>query len=372
MEMTQQLNSYVQKSHSIKTSNIRIKSIELITFTNQLSVMLESGVVLSDALDAIAEQTSPGSFKTIMVDIAEKISGGESFSVALKKYPKVFGTMFISMVQASEASGKMSQMLEVLSEYITADEQTKKQVKGAMIYPLIMLLMSVAATGSLMFFVLPKFASIYSAKGASLPKLTQALVNFSAVLGDPEKMTMILTLFAVLGAAFYYWRPTESGQKTVDWMKINTPIFGNMFIDMVLTRSMRIMATMVNTGVTILDAIEVMKDSCGNYYFDRLWSATDMKIRDGYQLSDSILLAPHSELVAPGIIQMLRAGEKSGNLGHVCDKVSIFYEKKLQTSIKTATSLIEPIMIIIMGGVIGTIAIALLLPVFRISSVMAH
>ena len=145
-----------------------------------------------------------------------------------------------------------------------------------------------------------------------------------------------------------------------------------MFIDMVLTRSMRIMATMVNTGVSILDAIEVMKDSCGNFYFYRLWSATDVKIRDGYQLSDSILQAPHSELVDPGIIQMLRAGEKSGKLGHVCDKVSIFYDKKLQTSIKTATALIEPIMIIIMGGVIGTIAIALLLPVFRISSVMAH
>jgi type IV pilus assembly protein PilC len=372
MEMTQELNTFAKQAHAVKPSKIRIKSIELITFTNQLSVMLDSGVVLSDALDAIAEQTSPGPFKTIMVDIAERICGGESFSIALKRYPRVFGNMFISMVQASEASGRMAEMLEVLSEYITADEQTKKQVKGAMIYPLIMLLMSVAATGSLMFFVLPRFASIYNAKGAALPKLTQILVDCSAVLGDPEKMTMIMTLVFGLAAAFYFWRPTESGQKTIDWMKIRTPVFGNMFIDMVLTRSMRIMATMVNTGVSILDAIEVMRDSCGNYYFNKLWSATDVKIRDGYQLSDSILQSPHSELVAPGIIQMLRAGEKSGKLGHVCDKVSIFYEKKLQTSIKTATALIEPIMIIIMGGVIGTIAIALLLPVFRISSVMAH
>ena len=372
MEMTEQLNEYARQSHNQVQSNLSIKSIELISFTNQLSVMLESGVVLSDALTAIAEQSSPGPFKTIMTDIADKISGGESFSVAMKRYPRVFGTMFISMVEASEASGKMAEMLSVVSQYITSDEHTKKQVKVAMIYQLVMLLMSIAATGSLMFFVLPKFANIYNAKGAALPKLTQVLVNFSSAIGDPEKFTMGLTVIVAVGAAFYYWKSTQHGRKTIDWAKINTPIFGNMFIDTVLTRSMRIMATMVNTGVSLLDAIDVMKHSCGNYYFDRLWSATDTKIRDGYQLSDSILLAPNSELVAPGIIQMLRAGEKSGNLGHVCDKISIFYEKKLETSIKTATALIEPIMIVIMGGVIGTIAIALLLPVFRISSVMSH
>ena len=123
------------------------------------------------------------------------------------------------------------------------------------------------------------------------------------------------------------------------------------------------MATMVNTGVSLLDALDVMKLSCENYYFRHLWAAADARIRDGYQLSEAILLAPYSELIAPGIIQMLKAGEKSGQLGRVCDKVSIFYEKKLQNSIRTATALIEPLMITVMGGVIGTIAIALLLPV---------
>jgi type IV pilus assembly protein PilC len=372
MEMTQKLNAYANQSRGEKTSNIKIKSIELITFTNQLSVMIESGVVLSDALGAISEQASSGPYKTVMTDIADKISAGESFSVALRKYPKIFGTMFISMVQASEASGKMAEMLEVLSEYITADEQTKKQVKGAMIYPLIMLVMSIVATGSLWFFVLPKFATIYSSKGAALPKLTQILLNLSGTLTDPKQMTIIVSVCLTLGVGLYYWLPTTSGKKAVDWMKINTPVFRIMFIDMVLTRSMRIMATMINTGVSLLDSIEIMKESCGNYYFDHLWTATDLKIRDGYQLSDSILAAPYNELVAPSIIHMLRAGEKSGKLGQVCDKVSVFYEKKLQNSIGTATALIEPIMIILMGGVIGTIAIALLLPVFKISIIMAH
>jgi len=353
-------------------SVVKVKPAELILFTTQLSVMLDSGVVLSDTLEAIAAQTRPGSFKAVISDVADRIQAGDNFSDALAKYPKIFNSMFISMVKASEASGRMSQMLEVLSGYLNADAQTRKQVKGAMLYPLIMLAMAVASTGSLMFFVLPKFTKIYESRGAALPKLTQILVNFSHILGDLTVMASVVTIIITAAVAIYFWRHTLNGQKTFDWVKVHTPVIGTMFIDAVLTRSMRIMATMVNTGVSLLDALDVMKHSCENYYFRHLWSAADAKIRDGYQLSDSIVLAPHSELVAPGIIQMLRAGEKSGKLGHVCDKVSVFYEKKLQNSIRTATALIEPLMIIIMGIVIGTIAIALLLPVFRISTIISH
>ena len=280
--------------------------------------------------------------------------------------------MFISMVRASEASGTMPNMLEVLSGYLDADAETRKQVKGAMIYPFIMLLMAVAATGSLMFFVLPRFSRIYEAKGAALPKITQLLVNFSMVLANLEVMTTIITVGIVMAVGISYWKKTDTGQKVLDWMKVHTPIFGTMFVDAVLTRSMRIMATMINTGVSLLDALEVMGMSCDNYYFRALWRSTDAKIRDGYQLSESITLSPNSDLVAPGIIQMLRAGEKSGKIGRVCDKVSVFYEKKLQNSIRTSTAIIEPLMVVVMGGIIGTIAIALLLPVFRISSVMSQ
>ena len=139
-----------------------------------------------------------------------------------------------------------------------------------------------------------------------------------------------------------------------------------------VTRSTRIMATMVNTGVKLLDAIRVAQGSVDNYYFQQLWGDVYKRIEDGYQLSESIMLAESSDLISPGIIQMLRAGEKSGRLGEVCDKVSVFYEKKLQASIQNVMTLIEPLMITVLGIVIGTIAIGLLLPVFRVSSVIAH
>lgn len=351
---------------------VRIKQPELILFTTQLAVMLESGVVLSDAIEAIGQQMRPGPAMHVVKNIGERIKSGDSFSSALTMYPAVFNSMFVSMVRASEASGKMSNMLEVLSGYLNADAETRKQVKGAMVYPLIMLLMAVAATGSLMFFVLPRFTKIYESRGAALPWLTQMLVSFSQLLSNTTFLAAAATTGVLGFLAVSEWKKTTSGQKTIDWFIIHTPIFGTMFIDAVLTRSMRIMATMVNTGVSLLDAIDVMKASCDNYYFRRLWANVDARIRDGYQLSDAIGLAPYNDMIAAGILQMLRAGEKSGQLGYVCDKVSIFLEKKLAGSIRTATSLIEPLMITLMGAVIGTIAIALLLPVFRISAVMTH
>jgi len=383
-----------QRYHTVKA-----KQAELILFTTQLSVMLDSGVVLSDALDAIAEQAEQGTFKTIIMDVAERVKGGENFSKALAAYPKVFNSMFISMVKASEASGKMAEMLSVLNGYLSFEAETRRQIKGALTYPFIMALMAVAATGTLMFFVLPRFMRIYEAKGAELPKITQILVGLSQMLGDLEVMTAVVTVVILASIGLYWWAWTQTGQRVIDFLKIRTPVLGTMFIDVVVVRSMRIMATMVNTGVSLLDAIEVMQGSCENYYFQRLWAGTDEKIRDGYQLSESIQISAGSvgslfcktnrktetepqsqssefgtrtQLIAPGIIQMLRAGEKSGRLGNVCDKISVFYEKKLEASIRAVMALIEPLMILILGGIIGTIAIALLLPVFRISSVIAH
>jgi type IV pilus assembly protein PilC len=350
----------------------KVKQADLILFTTQLSVMLDSGVVLSDALDAIAKQTEYGIFKMIIMDVAETVKSGENFSKALAGYPKVFNTMFISMVKASEASGKMAEMLRVLSGYLNFESETRKRIKGALTYPFIMALMAVAATGTLMFFVLPRFMRIYESKGAALPKITQILVGFSKMLGNFQAMTVFLTTVILMSVGLYYWAGTLTGQRTIDFIKIHIPVLGTMFIDAIVTRSMRIMATMVNTGVNLLESIVVIQGSCDNYYFKRLWIGVNEKIRDGYQLSESIMISPSSELIAPGIIQMLKAGEKSGKLGDVCDKISVFYEKKLEASIRNVMALIEPVMITILGSIIGTIAIALLLPVFRISSVIAH
>jgi len=323
---------------NVQLCRSKVKQDELILFTTQLSVMLDSGVVLSDALDAITEQSEHGTFKMVIMDVAETVKNGDNFSRALTEYPRIFNKMFISMVKASEASGRMADMLNVLSGYLNFESETRKRIKGALTYPFIMALMAVAATGTLMFFVLPRFMRIYESKGAALPKITQVVVGLSRFIGDFQSMTIFLTGLILTSVGLYYFSGTLTGRRAIDFIKIRTPVLGTMFVDTIVTRSMRIMATMLNTGVNLLDSIAVIQGS----------------------------------LMAPGIIQMLKAGEKSGKLGEVCDKISVFYEKKLEGSIRNVMALIEPIMITILGCVIGTIAIALLLPVFRISNVIAH
>ena len=373
-----------------KLSTVKIKQTDLILFTTQLSVMLDSGVVLSDALDAIAMQIERQNpvFAAVVTELTVGVKNGENFSKVLKDFPKIFNPMFISMVKASEASGRMSEMLNVLSGYLEFEMDTRKQIKGAMTYPFIMAIMAVAATGTLMFFVLPRFMRIYESRGADLPKLTQILVGVSGILGNFNAMTVIVTFIISAAILFRYWVGTSAGKRAIDFIKLHTPVIGTMFIDMVVTRSMRIMATMKNTGVSLLDSIEVIQGACDTYYFKRLWKQVDSRIRDGYQLSEAIQIAQGlempsldktdfaekagPELIDAGIVQMLRAGEKSGKLGQVSDKISTFYEKKLEGSIKSVMVMIEPIMITVLGIVIGTIAIALLLPVFKISTVVGH
>jgi type IV pilus assembly protein PilC len=291
------------------------------------------------------------------------------------------------MVKVSEASGKMVEMLRVLSEYLSFEEETKRRVKGALTYPMIMAIMAIVAVGVMMFFVLPKFVRIYEAKGAALPKITQMLLSLSAVMTDGRKMMGIVTVLLLTSVAIHYWLGTVRGRRVIDFVKIRMPVLGTMFVTLMVTRSMRIMATMINTGVNLLEAIEVIRGSCNNYYFQRLWSTADKGIRDGYQLSDSIEIATgHADvsgarelrnrtlnaLIDPGIVHMLRAGEKSGQLGQVSDKISVFYGKKLEISIKSVTALVEPLMIVVLGTIIGIVAIALLLPVLKISSVIAR
>jgi type IV pilus assembly protein PilC len=377
----------------------RVKQNELIFFATQLAVMLDSGVVLSDALDAIGQQSAPCSFKTIIESVAEKVKNGQCFSASLACYPTVFTPMFISIVKASEASGKMVQMLQTLSEYLNFEQDTRRQIKSALTYPLAMAIMACFAVGVMMFFVLPKFAKIYEAKRAALPMITQVLLYLSTVFQDGRKMMAVVTVLLMVSVVIHYCRRTPTGRRIVDFVKIRMPILGTMFINLVITRSMRIMATMVNTGVSLLDAVEVIRGSSNNYYFQQLWSAADKNIRDGYQLSESIEKAtgrwrpargtldesrgtsavrrPSSvgtmnALIGPSIVHMLRAGEKSGRLGQVSDKISVFYGKKLEASIKNVTTLVEPLMISFLGTIIGIIAIGLLLPIFRISSIIAR
>ncbi|MDD5010778.1 MAG: type II secretion system F family protein, partial [Phycisphaerae bacterium] len=317
----------------------KVKQSELVLFTSQLSVMLSSGVVLSEAVESIASQTQSGVFQDILFDISERLQGGENFSSALSGYPKIFNPMFVGVVQASEASGKMPEMLEVLQKYLEGEMETRKQIKGAMVYPVLMMVMSVLATTILLFFILPKFTGIYESRGRALPRITQMLVGFSEIMSDFRSVSIIFTGLVIIAGGIYYALTTRWGKRTVDWLKINSPVIGVMFTDTIMTRSTRILATMLNAGVTLFEALQIVRNACGNFYFNRFWQETSDRVESGFQFSEAMKFAANSEMVSPVVIQMIKAGEKSGDIGEVCSKISDFYDKKLKSTIKNVTSL---------------------------------
>jgi type IV pilus assembly protein PilC len=352
--------------HSDVPKYSNVKRDEVIFMAGQLAVMVDTGVPLSEALDAIAEQSTLG-MKVVMTDVADAVRSGTSLSEAMDRHEKVFGKLFIAMMQASEASGTMGSMLERISQYLQQERDTIKRIKGAMTYPLCMLGFCVVVVVCLLVFVLPKFDKIYAGKGATLPLPTLILLNSSkAIVNNWPIILVVLAL--VITAGIYYFR-SKAGQMFLDKVRINLPIVGPMFRKAYLARSLRTMATMVTTGVSILDGLNIAAKVAGNYYFAKIWLDLAERVKEGATMSDHLRTCP---LVPRTVTQMLSSGEKTGKLGMVMNRVAGFCEDDLNIAVKTLTSMVEPIMIIFMGLLVGGIAISLLLPIFSISKVVAR
>ena len=345
----------------------RIKRDDIIFFTTQLAVMVDTGVPLVEALDSIARQSDHPSLKIVLDDLAEQVKSGVEFSTALEKYPKLFNDLFVALMRASEASGTMGEMLQRASEYMAREREIRKKVKGAVTYPICMLSFCILIVVGLLVFVLPRFEKIYSNKNATLPMPTRFLLALSGMIVNHWPLIVAGLVAAVVGVVMYVRSP--GGRVTIDKAKISIPGFGRMYRKACLARSLRTMATMITTGVSMLDGLAITAKATGNYFYHQLWTDIAESVKQGSMFSDELFKC---QLIPGTFSQMIAAGEQSGRLGEVMNRIAGFCEDDLSSSIKTITSMIEPIMIIIMGVIVGGIAMALLLPVFRISTIIAH
>ena len=345
----------------------RVRRNDVIFFATQLAIMVDTGVPIDEALDAIANQTQHTGLQRLVRDLCANVKGGVEFSAALAQHPKLFDELFVALMRASEVSGTMGQMLTRAGEYMESDRQTRKRVKGAMIYPLCMLSFCTLVVIALMVFILPRFEKIYAGKDAALPMPTQILLGISA--GMITYWPLILGgLVAVVAGAWMYFR-TPDGRIFLDRVRISIPILGPMYRKAYLARSLRTMATMVSSGVSMLEGLAITAKAAGNHFFARIWLDLADSVQEGGNLADSLSACP----LMPGTTtQMISAGERTGKLAPVMDRIAGFCEEDLKVAIKAITMMIEPVMIIVMGLLIGGIAMALLLPVFSISKVVAH
>jgi type IV pilus assembly protein PilC len=339
---------------------------DILDFTTQLAVMIRAGISLRVALEGIADQITNPKFRKMLLSIKTDIESGKQFSEAIGKYPKLFGPLYVNMVRASEMSGSFAKMLDRIAGYIAQQIETKKMVIGASIYPGVIAGMAIAVTVFLLTFVLPRFAMVFAGKEEVLPWPTKFLMGASAWM---VSYWWTLIVGGVVGlVVFFLWLRTELGRYWWDRTKISVPIFRRMFRALYVSRSLHTMGELLNAGVPMLDTIAITGDISGNLLYKKMWRNVYAAVKQGKKIQSQLV---KSTLLPKAVVQMVGAGEESGRLGEVLQEISVYYAKVLRDAIKTVTSMIEPIMIILMGSVVGFIAMAIILPIFKMSSLVS-
>lgn len=351
----------------LPSGGVKIPRADVIQVSTQLAIMLETGVTLSEALECIAKQSEKPRVRDVMGDLCEQLQGGSSFSDALARHPRSFPTLYVALIHASEKSGMMARLLTRATAYLRDEQETLRKVKGALTYPAIMFSFAVTTTTFLLAFVLPKFTAIYANKKAALPAPTRMLMAISDFLVN-DWMVIIAALVTIVVATFFYVR-TSAGARLWHYIQLHVPLFGKLYRKLHLARGLRMCGTMAGAGVQLLECVKTAHDLCPNTYFRDLWQQAEEQIQTGKQLSEPLFA---SALVPRSVAQMLYSGEKSGKLAMVMEQVSAYAEIELKEQITNMTRYIEPLMIVVMGLIIGGVALALLLPIFTISKVLAQ
>jgi len=335
------------------------------SFTNQLAVMVRAGISLQDSLEAIAGQTENRKFKAVITDLKNQIEAGQSFSQALAEHPHVFSSLYINMVAAAEVSGSLSSMLQKLAEYLDREAETRSQIKGAMVYPAIIAVMAVCVTIFLLCFVLPRFTAIFAGKEHFLPTPTKLLMASSAFV----RGYWFFIAPAIAGSiwGFFFFIGTNVGRLWWDKTKLMLPLIKTLCRSLYITTSLHTMGVLTRAGVPILDTISITAQISGNILYKDMWLGVFEDVRQGKKIASSL---SRYNLMPSNVVQMIRSGEDSGTMGDVLKDVSDYYARELKTVIKTVTSMIEPAMIVVMGFLVGFIAMSIILPIFKMSNLI--
>lgn len=337
----------------------------VLDFTTQLAVMIRAGISLRAALDGISDQTEHVAFKKIVSALKTDVESGKQFSDALARHPKLFGPLYINMVRASEMAGNFSRMLDRIAGYIGQQIETRKMVVGASIYPGVIGTMAVAVTVFLLTFVLPKFYVVFEGKEDVLPWATKFLMGLSQFV--VARWPFLLAGVAVVGVLGFITARTETGGYWIDRLKLSVPVFKAMFRSLYISRSLQTMGQLINAGVPMLDTLAITGDISGNRLYRVMWRSVYASVKQGRKITAPLM---KTKLLPKSVVQMVSAGEESGKLGEVLDEISAYYQRALKDQIKAVTGLIEPIMIIVMGALVGFIAMAIILPIFKMSQIV--
>lgn len=344
----------------------RITRKELVPVSRQLATMFQSGIPLVESLEVIEEQAENPALKAVLGDIASEVRQGKDFSTTLTRHPKVFDDIFVNMVRAGEASGQLDEVLDRLATHMEEAEELRGEIKGAMTYPVVSLALIAIISLGLLVFVLPSFEKMFREMKTDLPALTV----FVMALSDFAKTYFFLIVGAIFGSFFAYKAlvRTPKGERIRDWMILKTPVFGPLIEKTILSRFSGTFATLIRSGVPILGALEIVGTTTGNVLYAEAISDSAESVRQGESIGKPLARSGRFPAM---VTRMVAIGERSGSLEQLLEKVSEFYDQEVRATVKQLTSLIEPFLICIMGGIVGTMVVAMFLPLLSIFSAVS-
>ncbi len=339
----------------------KVSVAELAMFTKQFGTMLDAGLPLLEALNTQYKQTKNRLLKNAIREIARDVEGGYTLAESMKKHKKVFSDLYANMVEAGEKGGALGEILARLAEYLEKMADIQRKIKGAMIYPIIVICVMIIALAALLIFVIPTFAELYQGFGAQLPGLTRIVI----IISNFVKGNILLILGVTIGlvALIYGWYRTTSGKEILDRVILKIPILGGLVHKTSLARFSRTLSTLLNSGVDLMEAMEITARTTGNKVVQHGIVRARNSIREGSTISRPL---EQTRIFPPLVVQMVAIGEQSGNLDEMLSKVADFYDKEVDAAVEALTTALEPIIMVLLGGIVGTMVIAMYLPIFKL------
>ncbi|HZN61972.1 MAG TPA: type II secretion system F family protein [Planctomycetota bacterium] len=340
----------------------RVKTKDICILTRQLSTMISAGIPLLESLEILCEQASDPGFRRVMDRIIERVRSGTDFSTALGEHPKIFTNIFVNMVKAGEVSGNLDVILTRLAEYLEAIEEIKREVKAAMVYPTVSLVMILSITAGLVVGIVPKFKVIFDQLGMTeLPWITQMLLDISWFLQNQYIVAIFLIAGSITG--FIMFKRSKGGKKVWHRFLLNMPIFGQLVRKVAISRFARTFSTLIQSGVPMLGALDIVAGTAGNVIIEEAVLKAKDAVSRGETLGEPLAA---TKVFPPMVTRMIAIGEKTGALEKLLAKISEFYDAEVKAAVKALTSLIEPLMIGFMGLIVGGIVLAIFMPIIEL------
>ena len=343
----------------------RVKQKDVMIFTRQLATMIDAGLPIVQGLDVLAQQAQNKTFAKVIKQVKQDVESGETCAESLKKHPKVFDNLYTSMVAAGEIGGMLDTILNRLASYMEKAVKLKAKIKGAMIYPASIVSVAIAVTAILLIYVIPVFADMFSSFGKALPLPTQIAINLSYATIAYLQYIIAAAISLFFGLRMSY--RTEKGRFAVDGMLLKLPIFGDLFRKTAVARFTRTLSTLLSSGIPVLDALLITGKTVGNKVVEKAILDARQSISEGKTLTAPLLA---SRVFPPMVCQMINVGETTGALDAMLIKIADFYDDEVDNAVANLTALMEPVVIVFLGVVIGGLVVAMYLPIFKLGSVL--